>query len=735
LLAIASSFAELGLAGPGVWTTGGPYSGGTVHSLAIDPSTPATVYAGTEAGGVFKSTDSGGSWTAVNTGLTNLDVRALAIDPSTPATTYAGTYGAGVFKSVNSGETWAPVHSGLTNLAVSALAIDPSTPTTLYAGTDGGGVFKSTDAGGNWTAASAGLSLGFTAPSVTALVIDPASPRTLYAAASFYALELWLWSVFKSADGGGSWTQANTGLPGGATIGAPRDVQALAVDPADSATLYAVDRYSTFKSADGGDTWAPVGLSLTGSAWDVVIDPTVAGKLYAATSDGVFRSTDGGDTWTPVNKGLASPNVGALALDPTGPTTLYAGLSQGGVWQASPPAPGAFDADLALTLFDTPDPVTGATSLSYTLTVFNAGPGTARSLSVVHTLPSGVTFDSAGGGLWICSESAGLVTCGRDALGPSAASNIPVRVTPGPAAAVLVSSATVLAATPDPNLANNTATQTTTVNAAQVWMGTRTKTAVADARSFLLGSDVTYTITLTNAGPASQTDNPGHELVDVLPSSLSLVSASASSGTTALEIPANTVNWDGGLPSGGSVTLTIHATIKSSAATGRPIANQATINFDADGNGTNEATALTDDPGTPGLNDPTTFVAVTSPMDFYTLQPCRLVDTRNPDGPFGGPVLAPGTRVFPLFGQCGIPSTARGVSLNLTVTEATMAGNLRLYPAGTAIALSSSINFSVGQTRANNAVAMLNDLGELAVQSSLVAGTVHLILDVNGYFQ
>ena len=719
LLAAAISFANVSLAGPGVWTTGGPSSGGAVQALALHPSTPATVYAGTAAGGVFKSIDSGGSWTAVNAGLTNLAVTSLVIDPLTPTTLYAGTYGGGVFRSVDSGGNWTAVHSGLTNLAVTTLAIDPSTPTTLYAGTDGGGVFKSSDAGGNWTAANAGLGLGLLSnPSVTALAIDPASPGTLYAAASFYALELWLWSVFKSTDGGGSWTQANTGLPGGATLGAPRGVQALAVDPAQPATLYAVDQYSTFKSSDGGDTWAPVGLGLSGTAQDMVIDPSLAGRLYAATDDGVFLSTDGGDTWTPVNNGLASPNVGTLALDPTGPTTLYAGLGLGGVWQASPPAPGGIAADLSLTLSDAPDPVTGTNLLSYTLGVANVGPGTARSVSVVHTLPSGVTFDSGEGAFWSCSESAGVVSCGRDEIGPLAASNITVRVTPGPAAAVLGSSASVSAAAPDPDLGNNSASQTTTVIAAQVWLGTRTKTVIADAGAFLPGTGVTYTITLTNAGPAAQADNPGHELVDVLPSSLTFVAASASSGATALDVPANTVNWDGGLPSGGSVAVTIHATIKSTTAPGQTIANQATVHFDADGDGANEATALTDDPGAPGANDPASFIATTPPMDFHTLPPCRLVDTRTATGTFGGPALAPGARVFPFAGQCGIPSTARAVSLNLTVTEATQAGNLRLYLAGAAaLPLASSINFAVGQTRANNAVAMLDDLGELAVQS------------------
>ena len=84
----------------GVWTSAGPY-GGRIWALAIDPTTPATLYAGTDGGGVFKSTDAGGTWTSANTGLTNLNVQALAINPTTPATLYAGTYNGGVFKSTN----------------------------------------------------------------------------------------------------------------------------------------------------------------------------------------------------------------------------------------------------------------------------------------------------------------------------------------------------------------------------------------------------------------------------------------------------------------------------------------------------------------------------------------------------------------------------------------------------------------------------------------------------------
>jgi len=119
-------------AGNNVWTSHGP-DGGMINALAIDPTTPSTLYAGTWGGGVFKSADGGASWSAVNTGLTNTHIRALAIDPATPSTLYAGTYayGGGVFKSTNGGTSWSAANNGLTNTDVFALVIDPQTPSTL----------------------------------------------------------------------------------------------------------------------------------------------------------------------------------------------------------------------------------------------------------------------------------------------------------------------------------------------------------------------------------------------------------------------------------------------------------------------------------------------------------------------------------------------------------------------------------------------------------------------------
>jgi len=125
-----------------------------------------------------------------------------------------------------------------------------------------------------------------------------------------------------------------------------------------------------------------------------------------------------------------------------------------------------------------------------------------------------------------------------------------------------------------------------------------------------------------------------------------------------------------------------------------------------------------------------------SPQEgFYTVPPTRLLDTRL-SGPNGGPALVAGTdRIFAIAGQCGIPSTAKAVSVNVAVTGAVAAGNLTLYPAGTPRPPVSAINYVAGQTRSNNAIIPLNTLGQLAVYCSQASGTAQVILDVNGVFQ
>ncbi len=123
-------------------------------------------------------------------------------------------------------------------------------------------------------------------------------------------------------------------------------------------------------------------------------------------------------------------------------------------------------------------------------------------------------------------------------------------------------------------------------------------------------------------------------------------------------------------------------------------------------------------------------------LDFYTLPPCRLLDTRSASGSLGGPALFPGwQRSFTVTDTCGVPASARAVSVNLAVV-ASAPGHLTLFPGDAGAPGSSSINFAAGQTRANNAILMLarDGTGTVTVLNAS-AGSNHLIVDVNGYFR
>ena len=320
------SMSGFALAGVNQWTSIGPYGAG-ISSLAIDPSTPTTLYAGTGVG-VFKSTDGGATWFQVNTGLSTsseggLDVTALVVNPSTPSTLYAGIFGGGVFKSTDGGANWFESNTGL-GTWVTALAIDPSTPTTLYHGGPYG-LSKSTDEGANWSSASNGLipygDLPWTW--ITTITIDPSTPTTLYAGTrdtreSGGAAG----SVFKSTDGAATWSEVNTGFPAYAPVGP--GVTTITIDPSTPTTLYAGIYFAgVFMSTNGGANWSESNTGLNNLAvTEVAIDPSTPTTMYARTDIGLSKTTDGGASWSQV----LSSHITALAIDPSTPSTLYAGL-------------------------------------------------------------------------------------------------------------------------------------------------------------------------------------------------------------------------------------------------------------------------------------------------------------------------------------------------------------------------------------------------------------------------
>ena len=144
----------------------------------------------------------------------------------------------------------------------------------------------------------------------------------------------------------------------------------------------------------------------------------------------------------------------------------------------------------------------------------------------------------------------------------------------------------------------------------------------------------------------------------------------------------------------------------------------------------------------PEINSVTCLGTVSEPppptveTNFYTVAPCRAVDTRNASGPYGGPALsANGSRSFTMGGRCGVPATAKAVAMNLTVTQPTAAGDLRAYPANTTAPLVSAVNYRSGQTRANNVRIGLDSNSALGIKCDQASGNVQVIIDVTGYFQ
>ena len=123
----------------------------------------------------------------------------------------------------------------------------------------------------------------------------------------------------------------------------------------------------------------------------------------------------------------------------------------------------------------------------------------------------------------------------------------------------------------------------------------------------------------------------------------------------------------------------------------------------------------------------------TPATSYYTVIPCRVYDSRRAGAP--GALAAGAAKAILVAGHCGVPATAKAVSLNVTVVSPSVGGNLRLYASSTPRPTTSSINYAGGQTRANNAITPLGADGALVAYVSQPSGTVHVVLDVNGYFQ
>lgn len=313
----------------------------SMQSLAINPGNPDIVYAGSFYG-VYKSKDAGATWSFTSLGYTG----ELVIDFINPNIVYAGTSGGtgGVhapgaqllFKSTDGGEDWSNASSPIV-FDVSLLVMDPTSPNTLYTGSaslyyngNSGVGMKSTDGGASWKELATGEA--YLAP--WGWAIDPADSRIIYAPGDLSS---------STGEIGGGLLKTTDGVNWSLTGLTNVLVNEVAIDPLDPNTLYAgTYPQGVFKSTDGGASWSAInnGLPDLESAdsyvSDITIDRDDPMTLYAGTAGnagptgaGVFRSVDGGANWTPYNDGLTDLNVTALALTPDNPNTLYAATSDG----------------------------------------------------------------------------------------------------------------------------------------------------------------------------------------------------------------------------------------------------------------------------------------------------------------------------------------------------------------------------------------------------------------------
>jgi photosystem II stability/assembly factor-like uncharacterized protein len=237
-----------------------------------------------------------------------------------------------VWKSTDSAATWSASSQGLSDSYVSSIAIDPSVPSTLYAGTahpyDGSNsqrVYKSTDGGASWSQTSLDAQ-GF---SITSIAINPAKTSQVI------GVSHGAFGYFQSLDSGKTWSTVNTDINCGGVNG-------VWLDPSGS-TEYLSGSFGLCRSTDGGKTWIVSSPAPLASVETLVLDQTNPSLLYVGAAPaipggtgGVFKSADGGQTWQAVGTGLDVASVAGLIID-SRTQTFLAGTRGNGVAQLLAP--------------------------------------------------------------------------------------------------------------------------------------------------------------------------------------------------------------------------------------------------------------------------------------------------------------------------------------------------------------------------------------------------------------
>ncbi|MDQ7063258.1 MAG: FG-GAP-like repeat-containing protein [candidate division KSB1 bacterium] len=339
---------------------------GRVRGLAIHPQDPETVYIGVAAGGIWKTTNGGASWTSLGNNFESLTFGAIAIDPQNPQTVYAGTGevrfgfntvlydGKGLFKTTDGGATWAEITTDFgTRTHFAALAVAPNTSNVVYAALASGysfvgslnneGIWRSGDGGVNWTQVI---------PINDAFDIAPHPSRSGEVFAAIGGGNNDSSGVWFSSDFGQTWTRRSSGLPDSPKI----DRIQIALSPDATNTVYAIvftagDRTRIFKSTDNATSWSHVASGIAGNYGDgpvdqggydlcIAVNPNDADDVWAGNVE-LYRSTDGDKFSVVRNFGVLQAWDSPMHVDyhiirfaPSNPGIIYVG-NDGGIYRSS----------------------------------------------------------------------------------------------------------------------------------------------------------------------------------------------------------------------------------------------------------------------------------------------------------------------------------------------------------------------------------------------------------------